>query len=248
MSQTTKDWDAHVVHAEEIARSDGFKALRDQIVALARPDAEDVVVDVGSGTGLLALAIAPVAATVWAVDVAPAMTDYLTAKAASAGLENIRTVTASAVSLPLVDGMADVVVSNYCLHHLDNGGKDQALAEAFRVLRPGGTFVFGDMMFSVSVTAARDRRVIASKVRIMLRRGPAGVWRLARNAGRLLTGRWESPAPAAWWQHALERAGFTDVRITELAHEGGIAIAMRPMAEPISDEPSEQLRADGVFS
>ena len=59
MTPVPKDWDDHVLDAEELARTDGFQRLRDQIVTLADPRPEDVVVDVGAGTGLLTLAVAP---------------------------------------------------------------------------------------------------------------------------------------------------------------------------------------------
>ena len=84
----------------------------------------------------------------WAIDSSPAMNEYLRVKALSAGLANIETVLASAVSLPLIDGRADLAVSNYCFHELRHADKQLALAEAMRVLKPGGRLVLGDMMFS----------------------------------------------------------------------------------------------------
>lgn len=222
-----KDWDQHVLEAEELASSDGFERLRDEIVRLARPRPDDVVVDVGAGTGLLTLALAPCVAKVWAVDISTAMLEYLATKASTAELANVETAPANAIRLPLADGSASLVVSNYCYHHLSDDDKERGLVEVFRVLQPGGRVVIGDMMFRVQMTDPRSRRVIASKVRAFLRRGPAGLLRLLKNALRLLSGRWEQPADAAWWRRALARSGYTDIQVHLLEHEGGIITARR---------------------
>ncbi len=228
MHALTKNWDSHVVDAEEVARSRGFQELRDAIVVHAQPGPQDRVVDIGAGTGLLTLALADQVERVWALDLAPAMVEYLRAKAASAGLQNIDAIVASAISLPLVDESADLVVSNYCFHHLNDRDKRRALREVYRVLTPGGRVVIGDMMFRPALTNARDRRVVSSKVRAILRKGPAGAARLAKNGLRFATARWEKPARPDWWEAALNEAGLVDVQVEPLAHEGGIAIAKRP--------------------
>lgn len=228
MLATAKDWDKYVVNAEQLARSPGFRSLRDEILGRAEIKPGERVLDCGAGTGLLTLPAATIAGRVWAVDISAGMCSYLETKAASAGLENVTLVVASVVSLPLVDRSVDVAVSNYCFHHLGEQDKHQALAEIHRVLVPGGRFVFADMMFSVGVGSRRNRAVLGSKVRAMVKKGPAGVWRLARNAGRYLSGRWEHPADPQWWSAALENAEFVDVEVQPLAHEGAIAIGRKP--------------------
>ena len=65
-----------------------------------------------------------------------------------------------------------------------NAARELALAEARRILQPSGRLVICDMMFSLS-PEPRDRRVIAEKVVALMKRGPAGVVRIPRNAARV---------------------------------------------------------------
>jgi hypothetical protein len=83
------------------------------------------------------------------------------------------------------------------------------------------------MMFRLSIAQPRDRAVLARFVLGMLRRGPAGLMRLARNAVRFLRGRGEHPASIDWWRGALSDAGLADVGVRALEHEGAIATACR---------------------
>ncbi len=198
-------------------------------MARARLAPRDRVVDVGAGTGLLALGIAPAVRQVHAVDISPAMTGYLRRQAEQLGLENLEPVTATAIDLPLPDSSAPVVVSNYVYHHLNDADKQEGIAEAFRVLRPGGRIVIGDMMFRPALGDDRSRRIIWTKVVSLLRRGPAGFLRLAKNLLRYVTGNWEQPADPEWWRQALQRAGFEQVDVQPLEHEGGIVSAVKPI-------------------
>lgn len=222
-----KDWDRHVRQADELSRSPGFQQLRDRIVSRAAPRPLEQVLDVGAGTGLLALGLADCCADVWAIDISPAMVEHLRWVVAGRHVTNVYPLLGSAASLPLEDATLDLVVSNYCYHHLDEEGKRQAASEVFRVLKPGGRFVFADMMFGWNPGDGRNRQVVASKVRALAKRGPAGYARIARNAFKVLTGTGERPATPEWWRQALEAAGFSYVSIECLAHEGGLAAAIK---------------------
>ena len=220
-------WDERVEAWEEVAATDSFLAIRDRVVELAQPRIDDYAVDLGAGTGLLALAIAPRVRELVAVDISEQMLARLDDAAAADGVHNVEPVIADLRRLPLEDESATLVVSNYAFHHLDDPGKELALAEARRILRPGGRLVICDMMFAISL-APRDRRLVWEKVVALLRRGPAGAVRILRNAVRLAAGRWEQPAPPTTWEEMLVARGFEQVRIELLAHEAAVAVARRP--------------------
>lgn len=223
-----KDWDRHVRHADELSRTPGFRELRNAILERAKPEPHERALDIGTGTGLLALPLAERCAGVWAIDISPAMVEHLRWVVVGRQLTNLYPLEGSAASLPLEDASVELVVSNYCFHHLDEAGKRRSLEEMFRVLTPGGRIAFGDMMFGWSPVAGRNRKVVGSKVRSMARRGPAGFARIARNAFKVMAGNGEHPAPPEWWREAIEATGFTDVSVECLAHEGAIAAARKP--------------------
>lgn len=222
------DWDSRVEAWEEVSATDAFRALRDRILEEAAPRSDERALDLGAGTGLLTRALAPRVASVAALDISEAMLERLDAKAAADGIPNIEVVAGDMRSLPFADEEFDLVVSNYAFHHLDDEAKELALAETRRVLRPGGRLVVVDMMFSLSLQP-RDRRLVLSKIRAIAARGPAGILRIARNAGRLAMGNWEHPTSPETWEAMLLERRFEDVRVEVLQQEAGLATATRPV-------------------
>ena len=227
-------WDERVEAWEEVAASEAFVAIRDRIVELAEARADDRVVDLGAGTGLLSLALAPRVHDLIAVDISERMLERLDDAAVADGVHNIDILVADLRRLPLEDESATLVVSNYAFHHLDDSGKELALAEARRILRPGGRLVICDMMFSLSLEP-RDRRLVLEKIVALSRRGPAGVVRILRNAVRVLAGHWEQPATPETWERMLVARGFEEVRIALLEQEAAVAVARRPELVPTGE-------------
>jgi len=101
------------------------------------------IADVGAGTGTFAieLAAAAPAARVVAIDGDPEVLALAQAKPGAAAIEWQQ---ALADALPLEDARCDRVSMSLLLHHLDADGKRLALAEAHRVLRPGGRLHVAD--------------------------------------------------------------------------------------------------------
>ena len=116
------------------------RAFRETMLSFARLQPVESVLDVGCGTGSLAMAAkrqVGADGSVDGVDAAPEMIARARKKARSAGLE-ITFQTAYAQSLPFPGARFDVVLSTLMLHHLPQPARQELAAEIRRVLKPGG--------------------------------------------------------------------------------------------------------------
>jgi SAM-dependent methyltransferase len=107
----------------------------------------EVVLDIGSGGGidtiLAARRVGP-GGTAIGLDIVDAMLERARANAAEAGVEGwTEFVLGEMEQIPLPDASVDVVISNGVLNL--SGRKSRALAEIFRVLRPGGRISLADL-------------------------------------------------------------------------------------------------------
>jgi ubiquinone/menaquinone biosynthesis C-methylase UbiE len=231
MVTTSRKWDKRVDQWHEHVTSDAaFEKVRDGILVLSRPRPSDVCVDLGAGTGFVTMALAPLVASVRAIDISPAMANAVVERAADAGLENVSAEVADLKDVPLPPAEADLIVSNYALHHLTDADKRALAVRAARSLRPGGRLVIADMMFGRGGTS-RDRAILRQKVAALAAKGIGGWWRIAKNLTRfgLRVGA-ERPATPEFWQQALRDAGLADVSFQPVAAEAGIVSGTRPAA------------------
>lgn len=145
---------------------------------------ESVVVDLGAGTGVFALAAARFAARVVAVDVSPAMVEAIRSK----DVANVECVHAGFLTYVHVGKPADFVYTRNALHHLPDFWKTIALTRIASILEPGGILRLRDIVYSFDPADAE---------------GSVGAW-LERGA----------PDPAAGWTHDELRAHVRDEHST----------------------------------
>ena len=180
-------------------------------VAVADLQPGETVLDLGSGGGLDVLLsarrVGP-SGFAYGLDASNDMLTLARANAASAGMHNVTFVHGRIEDIPLPDDHVDVVISN-CVVNLSSD-KPGALAEVFRVLRPGGRVGISDVIADEDLDA-RERAVAEDMVGCA-----AGTLTLAE------------------YENLLTTAGFADVSITTTSDAGGglhsaIVKALKPV-------------------
>ncbi len=128
--------------------------------ALADLKPGEIVLDLGSGGGidvlLSAQRVGPTGKA-YGLDMTDEMLALARENQRKAGATNVEFLEGELESIPLPDGSVDVIISN-CVINL-SGDKDRVLAEAFRVLRPGGRFAVSDVVVRGEVPTEIRRSV-----------------------------------------------------------------------------------------
>ncbi len=115
---------------------------------LLSPKGDERAIDVGTGAGAIAIALAPLVREVVAVDLVP----ELLAEARKRAPANVELVEADATALPYELGSFDLACTARMLHHVPR--PELVLAELNRVLRPGGTMLVVDQLAPIDSLAA----------------------------------------------------------------------------------------------
>jgi len=161
--------------------------------ALAELHAGEVVLDLGSGGGidvlLSARRVGPTGKA-YGLDMTDDMLALARENQARAGVTNVEFLKGEIEAVPLPDETVDVIISN-CVINLSLD-KDRVLAEAFRVLKPGGRFAVSDMVYQGDIGAV-----------------PEEIMRSVEMWGGCIAGALEENDYIA----RLQKAGFVDVEV-----------------------------------
>jgi SAM-dependent methyltransferase len=140
---------ANAEHVAEHARRQ-VEMVREQLRSFVVPQGSERALDVGTGAGTLALALAPLVREVVGVDVVPELLERARADAP----ENVTFVEGDATSLPFDSLSFDLVCTRRTMHHILH--PERVVSEMARVTRPGGQIFVDDQIAPVDPLAALE--------------------------------------------------------------------------------------------
>jgi len=144
----------HAARFDEVAESyddsgsEEYRACASLVIEHATVGSDETVLDLGTGTGAIALALAEDAGRVVGRDISDGMLEQAREKATAQGIENVEFGEGRFREPNVPAGVdVDVVTSNFAMHHLSDEEKREAI-EVIAALEPR-RFVLGDVMLFV---------------------------------------------------------------------------------------------------
>jgi len=240
-SLVTTHWNEFAAGYDPIMSSD--PAYRDLLTRIVErvPEGAHNVLDLGCGTGALTKLCHLVHrdARIVGLDPAAKMLEEARVRIKS---PNVVFEEGSAADLSMFPARSfDAVVSNFALHHLSHEDKKVCAQEVFRVLRPGGLFIYGDQHCNVMGEVDDPERVLhtlellTNKARhYFLNAGMERMLLQLRLLPRFINQDGEILATPEFWIEAIRAAGFDEIETdvikpAELMNR--VISARRPLAQ-----------------
>jgi SAM-dependent methyltransferase len=129
---------------------------------------DDIVLDIGCGTALIAVRLAEHVQLVYATDFSPTM--MRAARLNSVSRENIRLAACDSIAVPFRDGAFSKIIIYGVAQYLSQHQMQQMLQEAKRLVQPNGLIMLGE------VVRARDVRLLRRIRDILVYQGVRGLW------------------------------------------------------------------------
>ena len=130
-------------HWDTIRQGYFDESVTEKVRELAVPTTNTTAVDLGTGTGFVAAALARRAKRLIGIDVSNEMIKVARKKLEDEDIRNVDMIVGSAEQIPLKSDSVELVVGNMVLHHIPE--PQAAFAEMHRILKKGGKLVLTDL-------------------------------------------------------------------------------------------------------
>ena len=184
----------------------GITSEIEKIKTAVELESDDVILEIGTGTGELAIGLSPFCKKVFAIDISLEMLRYAEQKANFRGLNNITFQHTGYLTCTYQPGTLDTVISQFTLHHLPDFWKMVALKRVYAMLKVGGKFYLQDVALPSQVN---DYNAYLGNVVEQIEK--SGGEKVAQDTE--ITIRDEYPTIDWILENLLKKAGFSNVQV-----------------------------------
>ena len=199
-------------HASEYAKSKSHKSGEDlkSLLTIVNPESSWKVLDMATGTGFTAMAIAPFVSEVIGLDATEEMLSNAVMLSEKSGLRNVKFIKGRVEHSGLEGGSFDLVTCRRAAHHFPD--KTAFVVESKRVLKDGGLFALIDM-----VRPEKDKDNVRNRLEIL------------RDSSHV-----EAPT-VEYWRDLISKSGFSEVKIYSTKER----IAFQDFLSPVKEDSEE---------